>query len=150
MQEKVPDYVYQISGLDTLDRKYLCACVCVAPTAILLTHSRLKLFSNTTNNKPMFRSSIFGDLLQTQEHIWPTMIIKGDPPPSRHPPSRGAELTVFRNYAALTNGLNFPHLPDVVVTTVCPRSARFIFCVFPPLLPPLFFSCPRRKVNYTN
>jgi hypothetical protein len=42
MQEEVLDYVYQISGLNTPDRKYLCACVCVAPTAILPTHSRLK------------------------------------------------------------------------------------------------------------
>jgi len=73
MQEEVPDYAYQISGLDTPDRKYLCTCVCVAATATLLTHSRLKPLSNTTNNKPLLRSSIFGDPLQTQGHIWPTM-----------------------------------------------------------------------------
>jgi len=86
MLEEVPDYVYQISGVDTPDRKYLYACVCVAASATLLTHSRLKVLSDTTNNKPLLRSSISGDPLHIQGHMTHHDSTR------RPPPTHGAKM----------------------------------------------------------
>jgi hypothetical protein len=81
---RFPDYVYQISGVDTPDRKYLCVCICVAASATPLTPDP-KLLSDTTNNKSLLRSSIFGDPLRTQGHMTHPDSTRRTPPP---PPPR--------------------------------------------------------------